>query len=76
MARSLGIQRAADLQVRKARPKARGPKEPLGLMLEAGHVRLALDSAVKAQPSIKMIQPMSVSAVERDPAGVDGDACG
>jgi 2-octaprenyl-6-methoxyphenol hydroxylase len=43
--------------------------EPLGLMLEARHVRLALDSAVKARPTIKMIQPMSVSAIERDPAG-------
>jgi 2-octaprenyl-6-methoxyphenol hydroxylase len=44
--------------------------EPLGLMLEARHVRLALDRAVKARPSIKMIQPMSVAAIERDPAGV------
>lgn len=44
--------------------------EPLGLMLEARHVRMALDNAVKARPSIKMIQPMSVSAIERDPAGV------
>ncbi|HRO04297.1 MAG TPA: FAD-dependent monooxygenase, partial [Terricaulis sp.] len=32
--------------------------EPLGLMLEARHVRLALDRAVKARPSIQMIQPM------------------
>lgn len=46
------------------------PDEPLGLMLEARHVRLALDSAVKARPSIQMIQPMSVSAIARDPAGV------
>jgi 2-octaprenyl-6-methoxyphenol hydroxylase len=44
--------------------------EPLGLMLEARHVRLALDQAVRARPSIEMIQPMSVSALERDPAGV------
>lgn len=44
--------------------------EPLGLMLEARHVRLALDSAVKARPSIRMIQPMSVTSLERDPAGV------
>ncbi|HRO03862.1 MAG TPA: UbiH/UbiF/VisC/COQ6 family ubiquinone biosynthesis hydroxylase [Terricaulis sp.] len=44
--------------------------EPLGLMLEARHVRLALDTAVKARPSIQMIQPMSVSALKRDPAGV------
>jgi len=43
--------------------------EPLGLMLEARHVRLALDRGVKARPSIRMIQPMSVSAIERDPAG-------
>ena len=43
--------------------------EPLGLMLEARHVRMALDSGVKARPTIKMIQPMSVSAIERDPAG-------
>ena len=44
--------------------------EPLGLMCEARHVRMALDGAVKARPSIKMIQPMSVAAIERDPAGV------
>jgi len=44
--------------------------EPLGLMLEARYVRRALDNGVKARPSIKMIQPMSVSALERDPAGV------
>lgn len=43
---------------------------PLGLMLEARHVRMALDNAVKARPSIKMIQPMSVGAIERDPAGI------
>jgi 2-octaprenyl-6-methoxyphenol hydroxylase len=42
--------------------------EPLGLMLEARHVRLALDRAVKARPSIRMIQPMSVTAIERDAA--------
>jgi 2-octaprenyl-6-methoxyphenol hydroxylase len=47
-----------------------GAREPLGLMLEARHVRLALDSAVRARPSIRTIQPMSVAAVERDPAGV------
>ncbi len=45
-------------------------REPLGLMLEARHVRMALDAGVKARPSIRMIQPMSVSAIERDPAGV------
>ncbi|MBX3510467.1 MAG: UbiH/UbiF/VisC/COQ6 family ubiquinone biosynthesis hydroxylase [Hyphomonadaceae bacterium] len=45
-------------------------EEPLGLMLEARHVRLALDGAVKARPNIRMIQPMSVSAIERDAAGV------
>jgi 2-octaprenyl-6-methoxyphenol hydroxylase len=44
--------------------------EPLGLMLEARHVRLALDKAVKARRSIKMIQPMSVTAIARDAAGV------
>ncbi len=44
--------------------------EPLGLMLEARHVRLALDRAVRARPSIQIIQPMSVSAIARDPAGV------
>jgi 2-octaprenyl-6-methoxyphenol hydroxylase len=44
--------------------------EPLGLMLEARHVRLALDKAVRARPSIRMIQPMSVTAIERDAAGV------
>lgn len=51
------------------RAEMRDTDEPLGLMLEARHVRMALDSGVKAQPSIKMIQPMSVSAIERDPAG-------
>jgi 2-octaprenyl-6-methoxyphenol hydroxylase len=51
------------------RAEMRDTDEPLGLMLEARHVRLALDSTVKARPSIKMIQPMSVSAIERDPAG-------
>jgi 2-octaprenyl-6-methoxyphenol hydroxylase len=44
--------------------------EPLGLMLEARHVRLALDKAVKSRSSIKMIQPMSVTAIARDAAGV------
>jgi 2-octaprenyl-6-methoxyphenol hydroxylase len=44
--------------------------EPLGLMLEARHVRLALDAGVRARTSIKMIQPMSVAAIERDAAGV------
>jgi len=48
----------------------RDPDEPLGLMCEARHVRLALDRAVKAKPSIRMIQPMSVTKIERDPAGV------
>jgi 2-octaprenyl-6-methoxyphenol hydroxylase len=43
--------------------------EPLGLMCEARYVRAALDGAVKARSSIRMIQPMSVSAIERDPAG-------
>lgn len=52
------------------RAEMRDTDEPLGLMLEARHVRMALDSGVKARPSIKMIQPMSVSAIERDPAGV------
>src|SRR5262245_40788152 len=52
------------------RAELRDHDEPLGLMLEARHVRLALDSAVKARPSIKMIQPMSVAAIARDPAGV------
>jgi 2-octaprenyl-6-methoxyphenol hydroxylase len=46
------------------------PDEPLGLMLEARHVRMALDQAVKARPSIQMIQPISVGALARDPAGV------
>lgn len=46
------------------------PNEPLGLMLEARHVRQALDAAVKRRPSIRMIQPMSVSGFERDAAGV------
>ncbi|PZO55788.1 MAG: 2-octaprenyl-6-methoxyphenyl hydroxylase [Alphaproteobacteria bacterium] len=44
--------------------------EPLGLMLEARHVRMALDRGVKARPPIRMIQPMSVTDIARDPAGV------
>lgn len=44
--------------------------EPLGMMLEARHVRLALDRAVKARPSIRVIAPMAVSDFERDAAGV------
>jgi 2-octaprenyl-6-methoxyphenol hydroxylase len=48
----------------------RDPDEPLGLMCEARHVRLALDRAVKAKRSIRMIQPMSVTAIERDAASV------
>ncbi len=39
-------------------------------MVEARHVRLALDTAVKAKNSITMIQPMSVTAIARDAAGV------
>ena len=52
------------------REELRGHDEPLGLMLEARHVRLALDAAIKAKPSITMIQPMAVTALTRDPAGV------
>jgi 2-octaprenyl-6-methoxyphenol hydroxylase len=52
------------------RAEMRDTSEPLGLMLEARHVRMALDNAVKARASIRMIQPMSVSAIARDPAGV------
>ncbi len=44
--------------------------EPLGLMLEARHVRAALDAAVRAQSSIRMIQPMSVAGIERDAVSV------
>lgn len=51
------------------RAEMRDHDEPLGLMLEARHVRMALDNGVKARPSIKMIQPMSVSAIARDAAG-------
>ncbi|MGD9981122.1 MAG: UbiH/UbiF/VisC/COQ6 family ubiquinone biosynthesis hydroxylase [Hyphomonadaceae bacterium] len=50
------------------RAEMRDTDEPLGLMLEARHVRLALDGAVKARASIDMIQPMSVAAIERDAA--------
>jgi len=48
----------------------RDPHEPLGLMCEARYVRMALDHCVKAKPSIRMIQPMSVKAIDRDSAGV------
>lgn len=47
-----------------------GDGEPLGLMLEARHVRLALDDAVRARPSIRMVQPQSLTAIARDSAGV------
>jgi 2-octaprenyl-6-methoxyphenol hydroxylase len=43
--------------------------EPLGLMVEARHVRLALDTAVRARSAIDVIQPMAVTAIERDAAG-------
>jgi 2-octaprenyl-6-methoxyphenol hydroxylase len=52
------------------RAEMRDHDEPLGLMCEARHVRLALDTGVKAKSSIRMIQPMSVTSIERDPAGV------
>ncbi|MGE0741457.1 MAG: UbiH/UbiF/VisC/COQ6 family ubiquinone biosynthesis hydroxylase [Hyphomonadaceae bacterium] len=52
------------------RAELRDHDEPLGLMLEARHVRLALDQAVKGRSSIRMMQPTSVGAIERDPAGV------
>jgi 2-octaprenyl-6-methoxyphenol hydroxylase len=52
------------------RAELRDSDEPLGLMLEARHVRLALDKAVKTRRSIRMIQPMSVTAIARDAAGV------
>jgi 2-octaprenyl-6-methoxyphenol hydroxylase len=51
------------------RAELRGHDEPLGLMLEARHVRMALDEGVRARKSIRMIQPMSVGAIERDRAG-------
>lgn len=44
--------------------------EPLGLMLEARHVRRALDEAIRARASIRMIQPMSATGIERAAAGV------
>ncbi|HVY87209.1 MAG TPA: UbiH/UbiF/VisC/COQ6 family ubiquinone biosynthesis hydroxylase [Caulobacterales bacterium] len=49
---------------------AGGDDEPLGLMLEARHLRLALDQAVRARPSIKVIAPMALTDFERDAAGV------
>jgi 2-octaprenyl-6-methoxyphenol hydroxylase len=52
------------------RSELHGHDEPLGLMLEARHVRMALDAAIKAKPSIEMIQPISVTEITRDPAGV------
>jgi 2-octaprenyl-6-methoxyphenol hydroxylase len=52
------------------RAELRDTDEPLGLMVEARHVRLALDRAVKARGAIRMIQPMSVTGIERDAAGV------
>lgn len=44
--------------------------EPLGLMVENRYLRLALDEAVRARTEIKMVQPMSVTALARDNVGV------
>lgn len=44
--------------------------EPLGLMVENRYLRLALDAAVRARSEIKMIQPMAITALARDAAGV------
>ena len=44
--------------------------EPLGLMVENRYLRLALDERVRATPEIKMIQPMAITALARDAAGV------
>ena len=48
-----------------------GGDEPLGLMLENRHIRLALDCAVRARAAIKLIAPMAITALERDAAGID-----
>ena len=67
-----GVEIGAPASSRQEKDAGKMPalQEPLGLMLEARHVRLALDKAVKARSSIKMIQPMSVTAIARDAAGV------
>jgi 2-octaprenyl-6-methoxyphenol hydroxylase len=65
-----GVARSLSSDVEQAGETPAVHREPLGLMLEARHVRLALDKAVKARRSIRMIQPMSVTAIARDAAGV------
>ena len=52
------------------RAEQRDSDEPLGLMVENRYLRMALDAAVRARPEIKMIQPMSITAIERDAASV------
>jgi 2-octaprenyl-6-methoxyphenol hydroxylase len=47
--------------------------EPLGYMLENRYIRLALDEAVRANPRIRMLAPVTVTHFERDAAGVEAD---
>jgi 2-octaprenyl-6-methoxyphenol hydroxylase len=47
-----------------------GAEEPLGLMLEDRHIRLALDRALRARPSIDVRAPMTISELARDSAGM------
>ncbi len=46
-------------------------REPLGLMLENRYIRLALDEAIRARPSIQVIAPMAITAIARDASGVN-----
>jgi 2-octaprenyl-6-methoxyphenol hydroxylase len=43
-----------------------GEGEALGYMLENRHIRLALDEAIKARPSIRVIAPMTIQSMMRD----------
>ncbi|MBU6408595.1 MAG: UbiH/UbiF/VisC/COQ6 family ubiquinone biosynthesis hydroxylase [Alphaproteobacteria bacterium] len=44
--------------------------EALGYMLEYRHIRRALDQAVRAEPRIRFLAPMTVEGFEAGPAGV------
>jgi 2-octaprenyl-6-methoxyphenol hydroxylase len=52
------------------RAELAGGGEALGYMLENRHIRLALDAALRRRESIRVIAPMAITALARDPAGM------
>lgn len=50
-----------------------GADEPLGYMVEARHLRAALDKAMRARPQITSIAPAAVTRFTRHPAYVEAD---